>query len=206
MSTSSHVTIALLLALLLMGCRLVLIGDSHTAGACTDNPCESFPEMLEDSLAPWYYDVTAIGVPGSPMVYWGVGDDLYIQNEVAATVSGATVQVLLGSNDSHFGYPAVSLVNATSILIDKLYADGATRAVLVPPPPSPYSLPERQELLRQYRMAVLNLCAERADVECAPDPWDFLGADDFGPGDAHMNQQGHDLMADALTSFYVGAN
>jgi len=189
------------LPFLLCACRLVLIGDSHTSGGCTDNPCTPFAETMEAELANTL-DVDRLGVPGSTMFQWGVLDVFYPY--FADWMDGSIVQVMLGTNDMVFETPVVVFRGAAEALIDRLQEDGAALVVLIPTPPSPYSPLRHQVFLYQYRMQVLDICAGRDGVECGPDPWNFLTAESFGVGNVHLNLRGHDQMAEALVGFYTG--
>jgi hypothetical protein len=182
---------------LLCSCKLVLGIDSHTAGGCTDSPCESFAVQLAEAL-PWY-TVVNTGVGGGMIANYGCGNHYEL---IADHVLDATYQIIGGSNDAAMGWPAAVYERCLDNFISRLIDDGVYRIVLLTPPPANGMTPERSQLLVEYREVVLETCSTNDRIECGPDLWTFLGPGHFGDGATHMNQAGHDAVADALIDFY----
>ena len=194
----------LLTIILLAGCKghLIFIGDSHTAGMCLDDRCTPFVEVAERNLR-GVYDVSALGFYGHPMFKFGFNEEFFAEN-VAPHVSGATVHVMLGTNDTVYGFPVEWVWAATNRVIDNLRNAGATRVVLSPPPPM---FDPEPPLLAAYRDEILEICEGRPDAECGPDPWEFLGERHFVDPDGeirvHMNQAGHRRLGDSVSWFWL---
>jgi hypothetical protein len=145
------------------------------------------------------YEIINMGIPGVSLVFYGCGNRY---DDIADFVSGSTVQIMGGSNDSGMGYAAAGYAGCLNIFLNRLIEDGVSRIVLLTPPPPNGMTPARSQLLYEYRNAVLEICATNDRVECGPDLWTFLGPEHFGDGATHMNQAGHDAVADALIDFY----
>jgi hypothetical protein len=111
------------------------------------------------------YEIINMGIPGVSLVFYGCGNRY---DDIADFVSGSTVQIMGGSNDSGMGYAAAGYAGCLNIFLNRLIEDGVSRIVLLTPPPPNGMTPARSQLL----------------------------------GATHMNQAGHDAVADALIDFY----
>jgi hypothetical protein len=193
---------SLLLLPLLVACggELVFVGDSHTAGACTDTPCAPYVEVAARQLA-GIYSTRALGFPGVPMVVIGLNPEFFAR-EIAPHVAAARVSLMAGSNDARYGFPTSWYRAAAARAVDRLYAAGAQRVALSPPPPPGW--PEPAPLLASYRAAALELCRLRHDLDCGPDSWSFLRPEDFAGG-VHMNARGHRRLGRAFGWYWIAA-
>jgi len=194
--------------------RIVLIGDSITAGSVSGPPGPSFAELLHDDFGSAAEFVVA-GCPGANTRSWTRPPD-----ESGCHVSGAfeqlaegslpadVVVVLLGTNDALAHYllpvPPPEYEERLEALLKRVREHGAGEIVLVTPPPLGSRWPERRaqqreqasERLRAYREIVARLCA--GETVCGPDLQSLLDPAAHFDGIVHPNAAGHAVIAEAL--------
>lgn len=193
---------ALALASLGATCEtVVLVGDSITAGACTDDPCEPFYATMQNDLIDNYI-VSNLGVGGLTMLQVGCGS-VYYEENIQWAIPGSHAQVMLGANDLVWNQTPAQYRGCLDGLVEKLDADGALSIVLIPPPPLNTPCFGCQPTLADYRLEALDKCATDTRVTCGPDPWGFMDASHWNAGQpVHPNQAGHDALAAAFAAFW----
>ena len=200
-----RIPIRLLLALvvLLVGCKgeLVFIGDSHTRGICTDDPCVPFTEVVAENLR-GIYNVKALGFAAMPLTVMALSDNPFT-TMVAPYVDGASVSVMLARGDVFYapgGIPPEWFEVLVVILENRLLAAGATRVIFNTSPPSYYDQEQwQQDLLAEYHEILTG------DGR-GPDNWAFLDERHFPDcsGDCiHLNQAGHLRLGDVMSWFWM---
>jgi lysophospholipase L1-like esterase len=202
-------------ALLAAAVSVLLLGDSHVAGAMGEGtPADAlaFSEVLRQELGEGYR-VTAAGCPGSSVRDWTVNTVGWFCAAGGAypalgrpQLPADIVVVLLGSNDA-VGYLETTPLEPDEYarlmaqLLDSIAADGGREILLVGPPPAPFpraraTPPAR---LRGYTEALRALAAERPHVHMGPALLELLNREDhFRSTQIHMNAEGHRAVGEAL--------
>lgn len=191
--------------------RIVLLGDSITAGMVSGGPAPAFADLLIERME-GEARVEVLGCGGSTSRYWHpslggwscagsrVQPNLF-QGLVTPLLPARLVVVLLGTNDAR-GYfahgPVSGLAYGENLeaLNAGLLEAGAQQVMLVVPPPIPSGGSTVAERLDSYRRTISELCRER--VLCGPDLFAELGREHFAEGDAHPNGRGHERIAALL--------
>jgi lysophospholipase L1-like esterase len=213
----------LLLPALAAGCgreplRVLLVGDSITAGTVGGASGPAYPERLASALGP-DFEIAVAGCDGTTTRDWlpegggrlcgerVVRPDLY--HAVALPELPARVSVvLLGSNDAH-GYREREPISVEEYgenlraLARALLRDGSDRVLLMSAPPT-YHRIKRYRRLMSLRARVAEVCAVEPRVDCGPNLFDLLAPDDFEPQDLYPNAQGHARIASALAEVLRG--
>lgn len=194
--------------------RLVLIGDSITAGQVT-GPGDPFAVQLADRLGPaWEVANVACGgassldwAPSASGAFCGSLPDIQVPNLYGARARPAlpadVVAILLGTNDA-LGFFEAEPVDpadygaALASLASRLRLDGARHVLLLTPPPL-FDDATADLLVQGYRDEVLALCdGPDPGIACGPDVYALLGPADFAVGNIHPRLSGHTRIADAL--------
>jgi lysophospholipase L1-like esterase len=204
----------LALLAVLAGCapqrtRVVLVGDSVTAGSSSLPHGPGFAALLVDLLGPGY-EIVNVACSGSSSLDWqprthkaqckeaGGVVNLY-ERRARPALPADVATILLGTNDLIGGFELAPVEpdayrDALRTLADALHADGAREVVLMAPP-FQYGTDAR---LAGYRARIQSLCRERPFLHCGPDLSVVLDHQDFEPLDAHPNASGHAKIAAAL--------
>lgn len=209
--------LALLAVALLQGCgrdrvRVLLLGDSITAGTVSEPKGPAYPERLASALGE-DFEVVRAACDGSSSRDWlpegggrlcgreAVTPDLY--HALALPLLPAdVVVVLLGSNDAP-GYREPAPIEPEDYgenlraISRALLRDGAGRVLLMSAPPS-YHRIKRYRRLMSLRAQVEAVCKSEPRVDCGPNLFDLLAPDDFAPEGLHPNATGHQHIAEAL--------
>ena len=172
---------------------IVLIGDSMSVQwwvACMDwdrsgrpEPCTPYTLRVQDRI-----DARVTAVAGSTMVAWAVGW------HPIGNVNGAVVHFMLGSNDAGMGVPPYLYGNAIHSLTDALYAAGAV-SVWMTPSPRRYDGRVPMEVQEQIHDTALIACAERGNLTCASDPWEYLHEEHFPIDGVHPGDEASELLS-----------
>jgi lysophospholipase L1-like esterase len=201
--------------------RVVLLGDSITAGATSEPTGPPYATLLADSLGPGF-TVTNLGCGGTSSVDWTPSSgsafcggtverpNLY-EGLAAPQLPADLVTILLGTNDA-IGFeeservdPSVYTV-AIAELSGRLLADGAAKVMLMTPPPNFSGRGAARTLLARYRNAIIALCGSPGDaVVCGPDVYALLEPEDFADRNIHPNASGEAKIADALHDAVLAA-
>lgn len=192
--------------------RIVLIGDSITAGLVSEPKGPPYAELLRERLGP-DFEIVNLGCGGASSLDWTrsqgaelCGGEPAFPNLYTALARPAlpadVVTVLLGTNDSHGineskRITAEDYAGALRELATDLLADGAARVVLLGPPLDPARTGAMLRVVR-YGEAMAALCEQMQGVVCGPDVRFLLGMDDFETGNIHPNGPAHVKIADAL--------
>lgn len=192
--------------------RIVLIGDSITAGLVSEPKGPSYAELLRERLGP-EFEIVNLGCGGASSLDWtrsrGEGmcggrpalPNLYVALARPA-LPADLVTVLLGTNDAH-GIKEKRWVSAEDYggalreIATDLLADGAERVALLGPPLDPARTSAMLRVVR-YGEVLSALCEELPGVVCGPDVRFVLNVEHFEPGNIHPNGPGHAKIADAL--------
>ena len=197
--------------------RVVLVGDSITAGKVSRPKGPPYAELLRQTLGP-VFAVVNLGCGGTSSLDWTrsrgspwcegklIRPNLY-DGRVRPALPAQFATVLLGTNDSR-GYkemhriPADEYAAALREIATNLLDDGAERVVLLGPP---LVVDKVKAMLRvvAYGDAVRAICDENPRVLCGPDVRLLLTLDDYAPGNVHPNGQGHAKIAAALAEFLL---
>jgi lysophospholipase L1-like esterase len=202
-------------ALLAAAVSVLLLGDSHVAGAFaggTPAGAAPFSEVLRRELGAGY-SVAVAGCSGSSVRDWTVHTvDFFCAAGGAypalarPQLPADVVVVLLGSNDAA-GYLELTPVEPDEYarlmaqLVERIAGDGGHEILLVGPPPVPFPLARatRAVRLRGYTEALRALATGRPHVHMGPALLELLNRDDhFGPSQIHMNAAGHRAVGEAL--------
>jgi lysophospholipase L1-like esterase len=189
--------------------RVVLIGDSITAGASSEPHGPGYAELLKDLLGP-SFEVVNVACAGSSTLDWQpgarpaqckeAGADVSMYAERALPALPADVAtILLGTNDLVGAYELAPVepdtyAGALRTLAAALHTDGAREVVLMSPPATLQTLAR----LMGYRSRIQALCQEEPYLRCGPDLASLLRGSDFAAEDIHPNAQGHAKIAAAL--------
>ena len=194
--------------------RVVLIGDSITAGLSSKPKGPSYADLLPERLGP-DFEVVNLGCGGTSSLDWTrsrgarrcggkfTPPNLYLARARPA-LPADLVTVLLGTNDSHgigedHWTSADEYGAALREIAADLLADGAGRVVLLGPPVDPARLGATLRIVR-YGEALRAVCDEMPQVVCGPDVLLLLRREDFGARNIHPNGPGHVKIADALAA------
>jgi lysophospholipase L1-like esterase len=197
--------------------RVVLVGDSITAGTVSRPKGPSYAQLLQRQLGP-AFEVVNLGCGGSSSLDWTRSrGSLYCGGKVTRpSLYDARVRpalpaqfatVLLGTNDSQ-GFkearrlPADEYVAALREIATNLLDDGAERVVLLGPPLVVHKVNAMLRLVA-YGDAVRAVCDENPRVLCGPNVRYLLTSDDFARGNVHPNGPGHAKIAAALAEFLL---
>jgi lysophospholipase L1-like esterase len=188
--------------------RVVVLGDSITAGISSQPRGPGYADLLRAQLGP-EYEVVALGCSGSTTRDWqpdappstcrGPGEPIHLYASARALLPADVVTILLGTNDLRVLEPVEpdAYRDLLRTLAESLHADGARELVLISPPISIVAAAR----LAGYRMRLRELCRERPYLHCGPDLVEVLdpGAD-FQARDVHPNKSGHEKIAAALAA------
>lgn len=192
--------------------KVVLVGDSITAGMVSEPTGPPYAELLRKRLGP-DFEVVNVACGGSSSLDWtrsrgswlcggkAVRPRLY-DARVPPELPADFATVLLGSNDS-IGIMEKRPVDASRYgaalreIATNLLADGAGRVVLLGPP---LLIGRANRMLRiaGYDAQLHAICDSLPRVECGPDLRYLLTPDDFAEHNIHPNGAGHAKIADAL--------
>lgn len=190
--------------------RVVLVGDSITAGYVSDPPGPPYAVRLAELLGPGF-EVVNVACSGSSAPDWrpdarpaaceehGGVIPLYATRARPALPADVAT-VLLGTNDTLGSFEPARVEpqayeDALRALVQALHADGAREVVLLSPP----ALLRRITALGALRARVQALCGSEPWLHCGPDLVAVLeSASDFAPRNVHPNGPGHEKIAVAL--------
>lgn len=194
--------------------KVVLLGDSITAGPMSGPAGASFAEVLADLLADGY-DVVNIGCGGSTSLDWTIsqgsilcGNFVYpnlFEGRAVPNLPAPFVVVMLGTNDAT-GFleprpvPPRSYGRAMAEIVNNLTAHGAGQVVVMTPPPRcPTASREERIRMLAYRAIVLGACGLYPGTACGPDVFTLLNPEtSFESCDVHPNADGHAAIGAAL--------
>ncbi len=182
---------------------LVLLGDSITFGIVSFPPGPSYAELLSAA-----YDVVNLGIGPTTTREWVPLADVHYPG--VPEHLPAVVTILLGTGDAveyppELGGPIEPPEYAENMaaLVAALLDDGATRVIVMTPPPNfaLANLPHFPRRLLGYQAAVLDLCEPPGDkIVCGPDLHALLEPSDFQQNNVHPNWRGHSLIASELAA------
>ena len=192
--------------------RVLLIGDSITAGLVSEPVGPPYAELLEQRLGE-RFEVVNLGCGGASSLDWTESrgakmcagrptmPNLY-EARVRPWIPAAFATVLLGTNDSRGVHevrriPADEYGAALREIATKLLEDGVERVVLLGPPLVIHRVNAMLRLVA-YGEVVEAICQENPRVVCGPDVRYLLELRDFETGNVHPNGPGHVKIADAL--------
>jgi lysophospholipase L1-like esterase len=192
--------------------RVLLIGDSITAGSVSEPKGPAYPERLaaefgealEIVVAACDATTTRDWLPEGGSRACGqqvVRPDLYTGLVIPALPVDVAV-LLLGSNDAH-GYREREPISVEEYgtnlraIADALLSGGAERVVLMSAPPT-YHRVKRYRRLMSLRAQVSQICGDVERIDCGPNLFDLLAPEDFAPENLHPNGEGHVKIAQAL--------
>lgn len=191
--------------------RLLLTGDSITAGTVSNPLGPAYAEILPDLFGPSVSVVNA-GLAGMSSVYLNpsvpcdafCAEDTYFDELIAPELPADIATLMLGLNDA-LGFflpgpitPADYEANLREI-VDAIFDGGVSHVVLMSPPTPRSAEHLWDDYLIPYRDAVFTYCKGTVGVVCGPDLQQLLDADlDFESGDIHPNGTGHAKIAQAL--------
>lgn len=193
--------------------RVLLIGDSITAGAVSEPSGPAYAELLAESLGP-DFEIFVASCRGATTVDWLPSAPVRLCSRrvsetpfnlyrtfVEPVLPVEIAVIALGTNDfTGHGRPRVSLEQYAAALRELaglLRAGGASRIVLVKPPPAYHRHPVFERLL-QASGQLEQICGSLEGVVCGPDLMRLLSRSDFERGNAHPNASGHARIAAAL--------
>jgi lysophospholipase L1-like esterase len=194
--------------------RVLLIGDSITAGMTSAPPGPPYALLLAELLGPGL-ELERAACGGTTVRHW-LPDAAPLRRctrrvtSAPATLYATFVEpalpvdlavVVLGVNDA-MGFaegrvPAGEYGKALRELATSLLADGADRVLLVAPPPVFHRQSVFARLVQEGREQRA-ICAGSQDVVCGPDLLRLLKRDDYGGDSLHPNGAGHAKIATAL--------
>jgi lysophospholipase L1-like esterase len=213
----ASLALALLGVALVGGCgrpatRVLLLGDSITAGTVSEPTGPAYPEQLETALGS-DFELVRAACGGTTTRDWlpqastrscdrnVVQTGLYHDLVLPLLPVDVSV-VLLGSNDAQ-GFREREPISVEeyganlSAIARALLRDGSDRVVLMTAPPIYHRIKHYRRLM-SLRAQVEQLCASEPRVECGPNLFDLLAPDDFEPSNLHPNATGHARIAEAL--------
>jgi lysophospholipase L1-like esterase len=193
--------------------RLVLVGDSITAGQIADTG-DPYAVQLADALEP-DWDVVNVGCGGTSSLDWRPSPgstlcgslgfqlpNLYTARALPE-LPADVVTILLGTNDALGFYEPQPVAPADygaaiAEIALQLVRDGADHVLLLTPPPN-FGSQIANLYLQLYRDEVLARC-DGLDprILCGPDVYELLDPTDFIAGNIHPLLSGHTKIADAL--------
>jgi len=196
--------------------RVVLIGDSITAGKVSGEAGPGYADVLAVQLGAAYV-VSNQGCGGSRLSDWrpdspaaicGNGVFELWEERVTPNLPAELVTVMLGTNDAT-GFlplrpsqpvPVEEYAAALSKIVNALRDAGARRVLLMTPPPRCETASKATlDRLKGYRREVLATCATTPEVVCGPDAYALLDpAEHFEACDAHPNATGHATLGKQL--------
>ena len=193
--------------------KVLLIGDSVTAGFVSGPPGASYPEVLQAALGSGY-TVIAEGCGGSSSLDWhpepgspvsGCGLVPHYTEFAQSHLPAEFAVVLLGTNDA-LGFfetgPTAANHYANTIfdLVEALRLDGAGQVILMSAPSLCESADEEaKSLLSAYATATDIICRLTDTSLCGPDLHELLDPElDFAKCDIHPNAGGHAAIGLAL--------
>jgi len=192
--------------------RVVLLGDSITAGIVSEPLGPSFADLLAERIPG--VELVNIALSGSDSTHWapeakcppGVckRTDELLEERARPVLPADLVVVLIGSNDVSSRLTRKTSVSSYSQNLSQLSLAllkmGADHVLLVAPPPRSDSQ-GTSDLLLGYGRAVALVCGAVPRVECGPDLYALLDpAKDYAPREVHPNRFGHEKIAQALES------
>jgi lysophospholipase L1-like esterase len=195
--------------------RVLLIGDSITAGMVSEPKGAPWAELLAGALGP-DFEVIVAGCGGSTSVQWlpgaaengcsrrvgREGSNLY-DAFVAPALPADVAVIALGTNDFlGYGHTRVELREydaALRELVAVLRAGGVRRVVLMKPPPV-YHRRRAFERLLAAGARIDGICGSVEGAVCGPDLMRLLPRSDFERGNVHPNGAGHARIAEALAA------
>jgi lysophospholipase L1-like esterase len=192
--------------------RVLLIGDSITAGLVSEPMGPPYAELLQQRLGE-RFEVLNLGCGGSSSLDWTRSrgavmcggrpstPNLY-ESRVQPQMPAAFATVLLGTNDSQGiredrRIPTEEYGAALREIATNLLEDGVERVLLLGPPLVPHKVAAMMRLAA-YGKAVEVICQEDPRLVCGPDVRYLLYGEDFETGNMHPNGPGHVKIADAL--------
>lgn len=191
--------------------RVLLIGDSITAGMVSEPIGPSYAALLATELGPGF-EIVNVACSGSTTLAWrpdagprscpeATGAVRLYAERARPALPADVATILLGTNDVIGRFEAAPVEpeayrDSLRAIIDALHADGVREVMLLSPPVSTLSALR----LARYRPLIGELCQERAFVTCGPDLGELLGPGDFAAGDVHPNGAGHAKIARALAA------
>lgn len=192
--------------------RVVVLGDSITAGISSQPRGPGYADLLRAQLGP-EFEVASFGCSGSTTRDWqpdappstcrGPGEPIHLYASARALLPADVVTILLGTNDLRVLEPVEpdAYRDLLRTLAESLHADGAREVVLISPPIA-IAVAAR---LSGYRVRLRELCSERPYIHCGPDLVEVLDpVADFQARDVHPNKSGHEKIAAALAETLRG--
>jgi lysophospholipase L1-like esterase len=194
--------------------RVLLLGDSITAGAVSGPPGIPFADVLAQRLGDGY-EVVNIGCGGSTSLDWTIthGSTLcgvfvlpnLFEGRAVPSLPAEYVTMMLGTNDATGFFEPMPIApriygRAMAEIANNLVAYGAGTVIVMTPPPRCVSArrDERMRLLA-YRAIVLGACGVYPRTECGPDVHTLLDPEtSFENCDVHPNAEGHAAIGNAL--------
>jgi lysophospholipase L1-like esterase len=196
--------------------KVLMIGDSITDGSSGTGA--TYAAQLSKRLQ-GKHEILNVAVGGSTTRDWANRAPTmpYVDQarglfdaQVPALAPFDVVTVMLGTNDA-LGFFETAPLSADeyeaslSTLIQRLLELGASRVVLVSPPPycEHPGLPEARARLHAYARRMRGLCARDTHLVCGPDPLRLVDPvrDYDGTKDCiHPLEAGHRKVADALAA------
>ena len=190
--------------------RVVLVGDSITAGVSSEPKGPGYAELLAGLLGP-EFEVVNVACGGSSTLDWQPGAPSWLCTDIEHAVPlyegrarpalpADVAIILLGTNDLAGALEPAPVEpdayrDALRTLADALHADGARLVVILSPPFSMRGVVR----LAGYRQRIGELCRERPFLRCGPDLGALLDPiRDFQLNDLHPNASGHAKIAAAL--------
>ncbi|WP_169799253.1 SGNH/GDSL hydrolase family protein [Nocardioides jensenii] len=165
------------------GRRIVVIGDSYSAGLGLDDPARSWPRELTGEVHVFGFSGSGFGEDASPC-----GRVSYDDRAARATRGGADLVVLQGGLNDVFSSEA-QLRDGVRRVLERLHA---LHVVVVGPVPAPRRMPGATKV-----DTVLAQECERAGVDYISMidlPLDYL------EGDLHLTQAGHRAFGAAVAT------
>ncbi|MGH0028264.1 MAG: SGNH/GDSL hydrolase family protein [Myxococcota bacterium] len=190
--------------------RVVLLGDSITAGRVSEPLGPPYTELLGRALGP-EFELVTLGCGGSTARDWTrsrgsdlCGGDFAVPNLYEKLARPAlpadVVTVLLGTNDALERVAVADYEAALREVTAALLADGAGSVLLMTPPVVSSGRVPRIRLLADYDLAVQRICDEVEGARCGPTIGRLLGTADFAHDNIHPNGAGHAKIATALAA------
>ena len=192
--------------------RVVVLGDSITAGISSEPHGPGYADLLRAQLGP-EFEVVSLGCSGSTTRDWqpdappstcrGPSEAMHLYASARKLLPADVVTILLGTNDLRVpdAVEPDAYRDLLRTLAESLHADGAREVVLISPP---IAIAEAARLAG-YRARLHDLCRERPYIRCGPDLVAVLDpVADFEAHDVHPNRSGHEKIAAALAESLRG--